>query len=529
MSATRGHGRGGGGNPFSARCAARPGRRTDRFLATTALVTLLLSAWGPTGAGQATAPADAPLAGTKLLTGTGDLAMDMVAGIDRFFTRELAASPERREHHWHRDYASPEAYGRSIEANRARFAKIIGAVDPRVPRVEMHLVATTTRPARIADREGYTVEAVRWPVLDGVDAEGLLLQPRGKPIARIVALPDADWTPEMLAGIEPGIDTAGQFARRLAENGCQVLIPALIDRRDTWSGNPKIRMTNQPHREFIYRMAFEMGRHIIGYEVQKALAAVDWFSSLPGPAAVAPATSDLKSEVRAGGAPLQGGVRSDSAGGRSPGGETARVPIGIIGYGEGGLIAFYAGALDTRIDAVCVSGYFQSRQGVWAEPIYRNVWALLDEFGDAEIASLIAPRSLIIEASRGPRVDGPPPAREGRTGAAPGRLIPPSPASVQMEYDRARTFYDKLGVGAKLMLILPPEGDDQENQGSRPALTNFLGALGYRKPLRSARPGGAAKLAVSLRPRSPADRGPSRPEEPATRPAPRWGPAAEAR
>ncbi|HOW18742.1 MAG TPA: hypothetical protein PLC79_06860 [Phycisphaerae bacterium] len=419
----------------------------------------------------------------------------------------------------------------------------------------MHLVATTTRPARIADRDGYTVEAVRWPVLDGVDAEGLLLQPRGRPIARIVALPDADWTPEMLAGLEPGIDTPGQFARRLAENGCQVLIPVLIDRRDTWSGNPKIRMTNQPHREFIYRMAFEMGRHIIGYEVQKALAAVDWFekenssASLPerrnGRARTereAQASARSERAAQASAQPeraAQASAQSERAAQASAQSERAAQasassainppPIGVIGYGEGGLIAFYAGALDTRIDAVCVSGYFQSRQGVWAEPIYRNVWGLLDEFGDAEIASLIAPRSLIIEASRGPRIDGPPPAREGRTGAAPGRLVPPSPASVQTEYDRARTFYEKLGVGAKLTLVLPPEGDDPENQGSRPALTNFLGALGYRKPLKPAKPGGAAKLAVSLKPRSPADRAPSRPEEPATRPAPRWSPAAEAR
>jgi len=38
-------------------------------------------------------------------------------------------------------------------------------------------------------------------------------------------------------------------------------------------------MTDQPHREWIYRQAFHMGRHIIGYEVQKVLAAVDWFRS----------------------------------------------------------------------------------------------------------------------------------------------------------------------------------------------------------------------------------------------------------
>ena len=59
--------------------------------------------------------------------------------------------------------------------------------------------------------------------------------------------------------------------------------------------------------------------------------------------------------------------------------------IGVAGYAEGGLIAFYSAALDTRIDAALVSGYFDSRQRVWEEPIYRNVFGLLHEFGDAEI------------------------------------------------------------------------------------------------------------------------------------------------
>ena len=67
-------------------------------------------------------------------------------------------------------------------------------------------------------------------------------------------------------------------ARRLAENGCQVLVPTLIDRSDAFSGNVRLgRTTNQPHREWIYRQAYEMGRHVIGYEVQKVLAAIDWF------------------------------------------------------------------------------------------------------------------------------------------------------------------------------------------------------------------------------------------------------------
>ena len=46
-------------------------------------------------------------------------------------------------------------------------------------------------------------------------------------------------------------------------------------------------------------MAYEMGRHIIGYEVQKVLAVVDWFTK-----------------------------------------EKGHAPVGVIGYGEGGMLGF---------------------------------------------------------------------------------------------------------------------------------------------------------------------------------------------
>ena len=109
-----------------------------------------------------------------------------------------------------------------------------------------------------------------------------------------------------------------------------------------------------------------MGRHVIGYEVQKVLAGVDWFKQ-----------------------------KRDS-----------NLKVGVAGYAEGGLVAFYGAAVDTRIDAALVSGYFDSRQNVWSEPIYRNVWGLLREFGDAELATLIAPRGLIVEYSDVPNVTG---------------------------------------------------------------------------------------------------------------------------
>ena len=125
-------------------------------------------------------------------------------------------------------------------------------------------------------------------------AEGLLFAPSGEPKARVVTIPDADQLPEEF-----------DVSQKLAAAGCEVLSPVLINREDTWSGNPAIRMTNQPHREFLYRMSFEVGRTLWGYETEKALAAVDYFA------------------------------------------RQSQKPIGIWGYGEGGAIAMFAAALDT--------------------------------------------------------------------------------------------------------------------------------------------------------------------------------------
>jgi dienelactone hydrolase len=373
------------------------------------------------------------LSDTDGLTVQGDLAWQMVDGIDKFLMKELDNSINDREKLWNRNYNSPEAYDQSVAPNRKRFMKNIGAVDERLSINALEYVSDTEDSALVAKGDGYSVYAVRWPVFKNVYGEGLLLEPEGNPIAQIIALPDADMTPEMLTGMAPGLDTESQFARCLAIQGCRVLIPALIDRADTWSGNPAVRMTNQPHREFIYRMAFELGRHIIGFEVQKVFAAVDWFSN------------------------------NES-------------PVGVIGYGEGGLIALYSAAIDTRISATVVSGYFQSRQRVWEEPIYRNVWRLLREFGDAELASMIAPRTLIVEASHGPEVQGPPPTRDGRSGAAPGKIVAIPIDSVEAEFNRASEFYNKLGKNENLIMVRP----ETALPGSEEALSKFLSALGYK-------------------------------------------------
>jgi cephalosporin-C deacetylase-like acetyl esterase len=379
---------------------------------------------------------------TKPLTIKQPLDEVMVAGINRFAERELKLSVDRRRKLWNRDYRNRKAYETSVAENRERLKTYLGVVDLRVkePRFEILTTASDPPTEKVEKTRGtnYVIRYVRWRVMRGVTGEGLLIDPRRPPKARVIAIPDANWTPEQFAGIglrkKPKVNAG---VKMLVLQGCQVLIPTIINREDTYSGNPNVRYTNQPHREFLYRMSFEMGRHIIGYEVQKVLSAVDAFHLL---------------NER----------------------EKREVPIGVYGAGEGGLLAFYSAAVDTRIDAAMVSGYFQERENVWREPIYRNVWGLLTEFGDAEIASLIAPRNLVIDTCTVPEVDGPPKVKPGRSGgAAPGRIRSPDLASVQREFKRARSYFSRANAASKLFQHTAKKGDGPGNANG-----TFLSALG---------------------------------------------------
>ena len=368
----------------------------------------------------------APLDGTELLTLEGDIASHMVAGIDAFLLGKIQEAKAQRGAHWRRDLASAEAYEQSIEPNRQRLAHILGLREARVPFAAPELVGTLAQPALVAQGDGYDVYAVRWPALGDVHGEGLLLVPTaGPPVANVVAIPDCGQSPEQLAGLTAGVPPESQFARRLAESGCRVIVPVLINRQD--------RIENLPNREWLYRAAFELGRGLIGYELQKALACVDWFS-------------------------------------KQPGGPAAK--IGVIGWGEGGLLALYAGALEPRIAATCVSGYFDHRDNVWQEPIDRNVFGLLEQFGDAELAAMVAPRTLVVEASGASELTFPP----GGIRCAPGRIVTPKLEDVRGEVRRAAELTEGLKPAGGLKLVVSG-GDGRGAFGSEPALAAFLAGL----------------------------------------------------
>ena len=162
----------------------------------------------------------------------------------------------------------------------------------------------------------------------------------------------------------------------------------------------------------------------------------------------------------------------------------------MAGHGEGGLVALYARALDPRIDATWVAGYFDSRENLWREPVYRDVWGLLAEFGDAELASMILPRALQVEICEGPEVPGPPPAVGNRTDAASGRLTTPLLSDTAAELARIGTVAQGMPIPALPMLAPGPLPSWNETDQAR---RRFLSAnLGVDSSLQ--------KIAPELRP-----------------------------
>ncbi len=200
-------------------------------------------------------------------------------GAHRFVERKLAESTSHRAARWHYDFTSPVKYNESVAENRARFKQFLGVIDTeRDSPVGLQYFGSAPDATRVAQNDDFAVHQVRWNVLVHVFSEGLMLVP-AQPTARFtVFLPDAAQTPEQLVGLATGDLRCAARIRQAAADGTTILIPTLIDRRiylGPKGNDDKLKQSNQSHREWIYRQAFHMGRHIIGYEIQKVLAAVD--------------------------------------------------------------------------------------------------------------------------------------------------------------------------------------------------------------------------------------------------------------
>jgi len=392
-----------------------------RLLLPTLLATFVFAAIDFGANAQELSPID-----TKPLTMEGDLASLMVDGIDRFLLREIEKTAATRSERFKVDTSSPEAYEASLKPHREKLARCLGIRDARLPFDAPEIVVGVGGDPVMAQSEKFTVQAIRWPVLSdpspqgaglpSINGEGLLLTPKGDVVANIIVLPDADQTPEQMCGLAESNAEDSQVARLLAESGYRVVIPALISRHH----EKRLGRADLTNREYLHRAAFELGRTLAGYEVQMSLSIVDWFKT---------ASPDM--------------------------------PVGIFGYGEGGMLALFAGGLDTRIDTTVVGGFFGPRDGSWNEPIDRNFSGLLQDLGAQELAMLVRPRSLLIDSSRGPDVE------LAGNGGGPAELTSPKPAAAAAELEKV----------AERLKALAGKLKDSEKFGSNPVFDQLVQSL----------------------------------------------------
>lgn len=343
--------------------------------------------------------------GTQPLQHEGDLASDMVEGLDRFLLNQIRQVYEQR--------LNPKPLTAESSAKlREQLRAALGIRDERAEFASPEVVIAFGEQGVIAENERLDIAAIRWPVLNdpspqgaglpSIQMEGLLLKPRGMIRAAVIVVPDAGQTPEDLSGIGDNLPEDQQTARHLAELGCAVVIPTTISR----DREKRLNRADLTHREYLHRTAFELGRTLAGYEIQGILGIVDWVTrEFPG------------------------------------------LPCGITGYGEGGLESLYAAAVDERIDAAMVSGFFGPREGSWQEPIDRNFFGLLNFAGAAEAAALVMPRKLFINPQTGPEVSF------AGNGGAPAVLRSPAVDAVQSEFQRLQQL---AGANSSSAILMDP-------------------------------------------------------------------------
>ena len=103
------------------------------------------------------------------------------------------------------------------------------------------------------------------------------------------------------------------------------------------------------------------------------------------------------------------------------------------------------------------------------------------QFGDAELASLVAPRTLIVEAAKGPEFVIPP-----GTGGGPGRLSTPKLEAVRKEIERARKLVEGLSPAPRIELVV--SGGGEGPFGTAQTLQAFLESINPEAKLVSTGP-----------------------------------------
>lgn len=303
--------------------------------------------------------------------------------LERYFDRLIAESEERRPAKWKRDFSSVERYLASVEPQRRRFIELLGGFPAE---------KTPLNPRRepVGATDAYRTERVWLEAVPGVEVYGILLTP-SRPGRRpaLICQHGMGGSPAMTAGVSERDDYLRRFGAQAAERGYVVFAPYLIN--------------DAAQRSRLHRKAISVGTTLQILEQWKIVRVTDFLASLP--------------EV-----------------------DSAR--IGMYGISWGGRTTLYAAAIDPRLAAAAVSGYFnQTTKKQFEFSTYSTAYidtpeeyaffpSFITEFSDADLASLVAPRPLFIESGT---LD--------TTAYFKDSFI---------EYTRAREIYGRLGLADRI-------------------------------------------------------------------------------
>lgn len=410
-------------------------RPTNTFTLAASLITFLLSglASPPNCSAQ---PSTDSLPGTTLLSETTPLSDRILDGTQRFLLNQLQQNRIDRTQRWKNWLASgDDAWAAHQTELRNRLVELTGSHDPRAtPRAPYRIAAvdssTNQSPTNgpLPAAPSLIAEPVQWDVMDGYSAHGFLVhQPKQSFRGTVILLPDSDVEVSTLFASE---NPTRRFTNELAAADLRVVIVQPI-RRTVEKRGGRVDLTDS---EYVYRITNVLGRHPVGIEIQSLRALLDGLAL-----------------------------------------EHQNKPLALVGHGDGGFAALLTAAIDTRVETTLVSAAWGSIENTWQQPIGRNLFGLQKDFGDAQLATLIAPRKLIIEAAtmQPYRVDAP--------GAAPGEMHAPTLAEIQSASNELQALLGRQPNFIDFALPSAKDGNDNEDLyefGSTAARNALLVAMG---------------------------------------------------
>lgn len=297
----------------------------------------------------------------------------VVSAIHEYMDARLGRAAQDRRAYWDglRQANGALDYARA----RADLRSLLGMPNDCWPPRAGRLITQTP----VASLEEGRIERWTMKVCSGLIMTGLVGYPKGNAgTPLVIAMHGTSATPESVFGIEDKadievIDYHHSFGRRLMSRGLIVFAPLLITetRADPREGFNKTR--NE-----INRRGLPMGLSVNGIQIGMLSAALDIL------------------------------LESSAA-------DSSRV--GVYGISHGGQLGFYFAAIESRVRAAVISQWFEDRAkklsgSAHPHALYRYHDAqhnfynkMLLYFTDIDVARLIAPRGLFVEAGRkdGPR------------------------------------------------------------------------------------------------------------------------------